>query len=66
MLKILDAYGIPPEIVNAIRVMYENTSTLLMTSEGNTDIFQVDTCVLHGNPLVPLFYIIRLASILIT
>ena len=43
MLKILVAYVIPSEFINAIRVMYENTSALVVTSEGNTDIFQVDT-----------------------
>ena len=53
MLKILSAYGIPPEIVSAIRVMYENTSALVITPEGNTDIFQIDTGVLQGHPLTP-------------
>jgi len=38
MLKILSSYGIPPEIVSAIKVMYENTSALVITSEGNTEI----------------------------
>ena len=60
MLKILVAYGIPSEIVNAIRVMYENTSALVITLEGNTDIFQVDTGVLQGDPLAPFLFIICL------
>ena len=60
MLKILDAYGIPPEIVSAIRVMYENTSALVMTPEGNSDVFQIDTGVLQGDPLAPFIFIICL------
>ena len=60
MLKILVAYGIPSEIVNAIRVMYENTSILVVTPEGNTDIFQVDTGVLQRDPLAPFLFIICL------
>ena len=60
MLKILAAYGIPPEIVNAIRVMYENTSALVMTPEGNTDIFKIDSGVLQGDPLAPFIFIICL------
>ena len=55
MRKILVAYEIFSEIVNAVRVMYENTSALVVTPEGNTDIFQVDTGVLQGDPLVPFF-----------
>ena len=57
MLKILVAYGIPSEIVNAIRVMYENTFALVVTSEGNTDILQVDTGVLQEDPLAPFLFI---------
>ena len=60
MLKILAAYGIPPEIVNAIRVMYETTSALVMTPEGNTDIFKIESGVLQGDPLAPFIFIICL------
>ena len=60
MLKILAAYGIPSEIVNAIRLMYEKTSALLATPEVNTDIFQVDTGVLQRNPLTSFLFIICL------
>ena len=55
MLKILSSYGIPPEIDAAIKVMYENTSALVITPEGNTDVFKIDTCVLQGDHL-PLFF----------
>ena len=37
MLQILKAYGIPPDVVAAIRVMYENTSALVITPEGKTE-----------------------------
>ena len=40
--------------------MYENTSALVVTPEGNTDIFQVDTGVLQRDPLAPFFFIICL------
>ena len=60
MLKIFVAYGILSEIINAIRVMYENTSALVVIPEGNTDIFQVDTDVLQGDPLAPFLFIICL------
>ena len=60
MLQILTAYGIPPEIVSAIKVMYENTSALVITPEGNTDIFKIDTGVLQGDPLAPFLFIVCL------
>ena len=46
MLQILKAYGIPPDIVAAIGVMYENTSALVITPEGKTEQFAIDTGVL--------------------
>ena len=55
MLKILAAYGILSEIVNAIQVMHENTSALVVTSEGNTDIFQLDAGVLQADSLAHFF-----------
>ena len=66
MLKILVADGIHFEIVNAIRVMYENTSALVVTPEGITDIFQVDTGFLQGDPLAPFLFIICLDCTLST
>ena len=56
MFKILFAYEILSEIVDAIRVMYENTSALVVTPEGNTEIFQVDTGILEEDPLAPFFF----------
>ena len=60
MLKILSSYGIPPELVAAIKVMYENTSALVITPEGNTDVFKIDTGVLQGDPLAPFLFIVCL------
>ena len=60
MLQILKAYEIPPDIVAAIRVMYENTSALVITPEGKTEKFAVDTGMLQGDPLAPFLFIIYL------
>ena len=60
MLKILSSYGIPPEIVAAIKVMYENPSALVITPEGNTDLFKIDTGVLQGDPPAPFLFIVCL------
>ncbi|KAI8480411.1 hypothetical protein Bbelb_418690 [Branchiostoma belcheri] len=47
------AYGIPLDVVSAIRVMYENTSAVVITPEGETDAFSINTGVLQGDPLAP-------------
>ena len=60
MLQILKAYGIPPDVVAAIRVMYENTSALVIIPEGKTEQFAIDTGVLQGDPLAPFLFIICL------
>ena len=58
MLQILIAYGIPPDVVAAISVMYENTSASVITPEGKTEQFAIDTGVLQGDPLAPFLFII--------
>ena len=60
MLEILEAYGIPPDIVNAIRVMYEDTSAVVITPDGETDAFNINTGVLQGDPLAPFLFIMCL------
>ena len=60
MYQILEAYGIPPDVVAAIRVMYENTSAVVITPEGETEQFSIDTGVLQGDPLAPFIFIICL------
>ena len=60
VFKILEAYGIPPEIVEAIRIMYTNTSATVITPEGLTDFFTINTGVLQGDPLAPFLFIICL------
>ena len=60
MFDILGAYGIPELIVEAIKTMYIDTSALVLTPEGETDTFKIDTGVLQGDPLAPFLFIICL------
>ena len=60
MFDILSAYGIPVETVNAIKIMYENTSATVLTSEGETEYFSVNSGILQGDPLAPFLFIIVL------
>eukprot|EP00111_Clytia_hemisphaerica_P013338 TCONS_00039146-protein len=60
MFKILLAYGIPDKHVNAIQIMYTNNRANVMTSEGETEFFDVVTGVLQGDPLAPYLFIVVL------
>ncbi|KAI8490785.1 hypothetical protein Bbelb_315780 [Branchiostoma belcheri] len=55
-----EAYGIPLDVVSAIRVMYEDTSAVVITPEGETDAFSINTGVLQGDPLAPFLFVICL------
>ncbi|XP_066923743.1 uncharacterized protein [Clytia hemisphaerica] len=60
MFQILQAYCIPETVVNAIKVIYRDTSATVTTPEGQTDPFVICTGVLQGDPLAPFLFIIVL------
>ena len=60
MLKILRAYGIPNKIVSAIATMYEDTRAKVITSDGETEPFNISTGVLQGDTLAPYLFVIVL------
>ena len=51
MIKILKAYGIPDIIVHAIEDIYQGTKTNVITSDGDTDEFNILAGVLQGDTL---------------
>jgi len=55
MFEILLAYGIPKEIVDVIKIMYIDTSTKVITPDGMTDAFTINTGVLKGDPLTAFY-----------
>ena len=60
MFEILSAYGIPSCVVDAIQVMYKDTCAKVLTPEGETNAFKIDTGAHQGDPLVPFLFIIVL------
>ena len=60
MFKILCAYGIPEQLVNAIKDMYSNTQAKVPSPDEGTEPFQVTSGVLQGDNLAPCQFIIVL------
>ena len=60
MIKILRAYGVPPNLLRAIETMYRNTSAKVVTPDGESEEFRIHTGVLQGDTLAPFLFIIAL------
>lgn len=60
MFAILEAYGIPPTIVNAIKLIYEDSSAQVLTPDGETSFFNILAGIFQGDTLAPFLFIIVL------
>ena len=60
MRKILLAYKIPEVTVKAILMLYTNTSSIVQSPDGDTDLFEITSGVLQGDILAPYLFIICL------
>jgi hypothetical protein len=64
MFEILKLYGIPTKIIEAIRVMYTDTSCTVLSSDGETPSFPILAGILQGDTLAPFLFIIVVDYIL--
>ena len=60
MLRILKAYGIPPNLLRAIGAMYTNTRAKVISPDGETELFDITAGVLQGDTLAPFLFVIVL------
>ena len=58
MFSILRHYGIPEEIVEAVRVLYTNSTSRVFVEGEISDPFKITTGVLQGDVLAPFLFII--------
>ena len=58
MFPVLRHYGIPNPIVNAIKVLYSNSSSAVIVDESNSEPFDVTTGILQGDVLAPFLFTI--------
>ena len=54
----LKTYGILDELVMAISIMYEDTTAKVITSDGETETFNILVGVLQGDTLAPYIIIV--------
>ena len=60
MIRILKAYGIPPNLLQAIETMYTKTMAKVVSPDGETEMFEITAGVLQGDTLAPFLFIIVL------
>ena len=60
MMRILKAYGVPPNLLRAIEAIYTNTRARVITPDGETEEFDILAGVLQGDTLAPFLFIIVL------
>ena len=60
MMKILRAYGIPPNLLRAIERMYTGTKAKVISPDGETEMFDITAGVLQGDTLAPFLFVIVL------
>ena len=64
MFEILELYGIPKQIVDAIRLLYTNNSATVLSPDGETKPFDIKAGILQGDTLAPFLFIIVVDYIL--
>ena len=64
MFEILALYGIPAPFIEAIKVLYTNTSSTIMTPDGETKPIEILAGILQGDTLAPFLFIMVLDYVL--
>ena len=57
LFDILKLYGIPDLIIDAIRVLYTDTTATILTPDGETPSFPIKAGILQGDTLAPFLFI---------
>ena len=64
MFKILALYGIPAALIDAIKILYTDTSATVLSPDGETEAFDICAGILQGDTLAPFLFIIVLDYVL--
>ena len=58
MFEILGIYGISSDIIEAIKMLYRDTSSTILTPDGETSPFSIKAGILQGDTLAPFLFIV--------
>ena len=64
MFDILDLYGIPRQLIDAIKLLYTNNSATVLSPDGETESFDIKAGILQGDTLAPFLFIMVVDYIL--
>ena len=64
MFEILQLYGIPKRMIDAIKVLYTKTTSTILTPDGETAPFEITSGILQGDTLAPFLFILVVDYIL--
>ena len=64
MFEILGLYGIPPPILNAIKLLYTNNTSTVLSPDGETAPIDIKAGILQGDTLAPFLFTIVVDYIL--
>ena len=65
MFEILGFYGIPKDTIDAIKVLYTNTRSSIVTPDGEIESFVILSGILQGDTLAPYLFIIVIDYIML-
>ena len=57
MFKILKSYGIPPRLLDMIKLCYDNLKAKVKSQDGETEHFKIHAGVMQGDTLAPFLFI---------
>ena len=55
--NILKAYGVPPRMLDAIKLCYQNLKAKVISPDDDTDISKIYTGVMQGDTLAPFLFV---------
>ena len=64
MFEILELYGIPKQMVDAIKLLYTNNTATVLSPDGETKPFDIKAGILQGDTLAPFLFIMVVDYIL--
>ena len=57
MFNILKAYGVPPRMLDAIKLCYQNLKAKVISLDGDTDILKIYAWVMQEDTLAPFLFV---------